>query len=77
VNEFTAAAAENMLPGVLMSRDRKIHPYLCQLADLNRPQLDPNWDRICSTLRHVMLHETCYAYYQQILKLRKEFSTRA
>ena len=23
-----------MLPGVLMSRDRKIHPFLCQLADL-------------------------------------------
>ena len=34
VNQLTAAAAENMLPGVLMSRDRKIHPFLCQLADL-------------------------------------------
>ena len=31
---LTAAAAEVMLPGVLMSRDKKINPFLCQLADL-------------------------------------------
>lgn len=31
---MTAAAAEVMLPGVLMSRDKRINPFLCQLADL-------------------------------------------
>ena len=30
----TAAVAENILPGVLMSRDKRINPFLCQLADL-------------------------------------------
>ena len=31
---ISAAAAEIMLPGVLMSRDKRINPFLCQLADL-------------------------------------------
>ena len=29
-----AGVAENMLPGVIMSRDQRINPFLCQLADL-------------------------------------------
>lgn len=31
---LTTASAEGILPGVLMSRDKRINPFLCQLADL-------------------------------------------
>lgn len=30
----STAASEMMLPGVLMSRDKRMHQFLCQLADL-------------------------------------------
>lgn len=30
----STAASEMMLPGVLMARDKRIHPFLCQIADL-------------------------------------------
>lgn len=49
---LAAAAAENMLPGILMSRDRKIHPFLCQLADLgSRLQHAPLRDAARNLLR--------------------------
>lgn len=51
---MTAAAAEGMLPGVLMSRDKRINPFLCQLADLG------------SQLQHAQLRDAARNLLRQL-----------
>ena len=51
---MTAAAAEVMLPGVLMSRDKRINPFLCQLADLG------------SQLQHAQLRDAARNLLRQL-----------
>ena len=51
---ISAAAAEIMLPGVLMSRDKRINPFLCQLADLG------------SQLQHAQLRDAARNLLRQL-----------
>lgn len=51
---LTAAAAEVMLPGVLMSRDKRINPFLCQLAELG------------SQLQHAQLRDAARNLLRQL-----------
>ena len=51
---ISAAAAEIMLPGILMSRDKRINPFLCQLADLG------------SQLQHAQLRDAARNLLRQL-----------
>lgn len=51
---ISAASAEIMLPGVLMSRDKRINPFLCQLADLG------------SQLQHAQLRDAARNLLRQL-----------